>query len=165
MGTEFSFHFSKRECADAHFDAACDAFLRGDHPTVIVTLAGIAEELYGALIKSSDGWTKDDHPRAVDSIIDWASGPDGVGVDREDAWKLIYAAKNAVKHGRDVAELAYVDPAIVVYMITMAVTNRLSVDPMIEGSATEVTKWLSFLWAHRPDWVKAEAEKWKSRRS
>lgn len=43
------FEYSKMEIADAHFDAACKAFLSNGHPSVIVTLAGVAEEIYGAL--------------------------------------------------------------------------------------------------------------------
>ena len=159
------FHYSKRECADAHLDAACKAFLSGEHPTVVVTLAGVAEEIYGALITSKAGWTKTAHPRAIDVLVDWAIGPDGLGMDRDDAWKYLYGARNAVKHARDPRELAVVDPAAVLYMITTALINRLSVDRELSAPAVEVAQKLTELWQRRPDWVRVQADNWERRGS
>ena len=62
------FEYSKMQIADAHFDAACKLFLSNGHPAVIVTLAGVAEEIYGALISYTLGWTREQQPRAIDSV-------------------------------------------------------------------------------------------------
>lgn len=158
------FEYSKMQIADAHFDAACKAFLSNGHPAVIVTLAGVAEEIYGALISHTLGWTREQQPRAIDSLVDWATTSKdvgGLGLERKVAWQILYAPKNAVKHARDPAESTKVDPAAMAYILIAAMINRIRLGELPEGSMQEAAQLLVDIWHQRPDWVEAEAQKWK----
>ena len=158
------FEYSKMQIADAHFDAACKLFLSNGHPAVIVTLAGVAEEIYGALISYTLGWTREQQPRAIDSLVDWATTPEdvgGLGLERKAAWQLLYATKNAVKHARNPAELTKVDPAAMAYILIAAMINRIRLGALPEGSMRDAARLLMDIWHPRPDWVEAETQKWK----
>ncbi|MBA0279712.1 hypothetical protein D7Y44_00235 [Stenotrophomonas maltophilia] len=158
------FQYSKQEVADAHFDAACKAFLSSAHPAVVVTLSAVAEEIYGALISDTLGWLKEQQPRAIDTMVDWACRPEsagGLGMESKAAWKFLYATKNAVKHARDPSEPTTIDPAAMVYILIGAIINRLRLGRPLEGEGQKVAQVLVQMWHQKPSWVTAEAEKWE----
>ncbi|WP_313281843.1 hypothetical protein [Stenotrophomonas indicatrix] len=158
------FEYSKLEVADAHFDAACRAFLTKEHSAVIVTLSGVAEEIYGALISSTLGWTKEHQPRAIDSLVDWAATPEddgGLGLERKAAWQFLYATKNAVKHAKDPFGSTKIDPSVAIYMLLAAMINRIRLGKLPDGPSLEATQLLMEIWHQRPAWVEAEARKWE----
>ncbi|WP_409461394.1 hypothetical protein ACK1O1_10045 [Stenotrophomonas maltophilia] len=99
--------------------------------------------------------------------MDWATTSEdigGLGLEHKAAWQLLYATKNAVKHARDPVESTKVDPAAMAYMLIAAMINRIRLGELPEGSMREAAQLLMDIWHQRPDWVEAEAQKWKRTR-
>lgn len=132
--------YSKLHLANAHFDAACKAFLSGDHPAVVITLAGVAEEIYGAALLQGYSVVGDHStPRFVDEIIRFGTekgDPRTVKQIKE----FLYEAKNGVKHARDIKEMVSIEPAHVWNLLLGAMLNRDRIGLEIQGDAKEVAR-------------------------
>ncbi|WP_447906891.1 hypothetical protein [Stenotrophomonas geniculata] len=132
--------YSKLDLAHAHFDAACRAFLNDDHPAVVITLAGVAEEIYGEALLQGCG-TAVDHPtpRFLDEIIRFGAEI-GDSRDAKQIKQFLYEAKNGVKHARDIREMVSIESAHAWNLLLGAVMNRDRLGFKIQGDAVEVVR-------------------------
>ncbi len=132
--------YSKLDLADAHFDAACRAFLNDDHPAVVITLAGVAEEIYGEALTQGYGLAADrPAPRFVDEIVRFGAEK-GDPRSEKQIKQFLYEAKNGVKHARDIKELVSIEPAHVWNLILGAMMNRDRLGIPIQGYALEAAR-------------------------
>ncbi|HDX0800493.1 MULTISPECIES: hypothetical protein [Stenotrophomonas] len=132
--------YSKLHLAHAHFDAACKAFLSDGHPAVVITLAGVAEEIYGQALLQGFG-VVGDHPapRFVDEIVRFGAEK-GDSRNEQQIKQFLYEAKNGVKHARDIKEMVSIEPAHAWNLLLGAMMNRNRIGIEIQGDAAEVAR-------------------------
>jgi hypothetical protein len=117
--------FTRFELAEAQFERAIDLYVRGDYVPAI-TLAGAAEELYGAPYALPKGKEKDD-PRAlqVDAGFYNMVHRQMFGDEHRKLFLLLNFVKNRLKHSDDKVDQLTFDPEDEAYwMIDRADRNR-----------------------------------------
>jgi len=79
------------------FDSACRVFLAGGHESVVINLAGVAEELFDGEL--SRVGRKEERFIAELELRIYGDSPSQQ--ERADLWNFVREARNAIKHWRD----------------------------------------------------------------
>lgn len=113
---------------------------------LVITLAGIAEEIYASLLKCKHGPGQ----RFVDEIVAMGLSSNGTGpADFAEISKFLYETRNGLKHANFEGEMVEVSLAIMTYTVGGALINRrrlgLAYTPLMMAAFDRIYReWVQF---------------------
>lgn len=118
------------------FDSACRVFLAGGHGSVVINLAGVAEELFDGEL--SRVGRKEERFIAELELRIYGDSPSQQ--ERADLWNFVREARNAIKHWRDGKPTVSTDSASVLYSLTAALFAQMAVGQALSEPAVLVAR-------------------------
>jgi len=124
-------------------DAACRVFLEGGHGSVVINLAGVAEELFEAELKRVGR----DGDRFVSELALKVLGPSPTSQDRTQLWNFVREPRNSIKHWNrhwiDAESCVSTDSSSVLYSLVAAIYSQLQVEQPLSESTLVVAQSLN----------------------